>query len=279
VKIRNPKAEGRKKSEARNPKSEKPSRAGADRPPGYFGFRASAFFRVSDFGLRISALLLISLAMQFSLAAATNLPSEDPIPPLRPPRGEIAPTFWEQHGVWVIITGVIVLGAVAFAAWWLMRPKPAALEPPDVEACKTLESLRQKPEDGALLSQISHTLRHYVSVAFALPPGEMTTSDFCRAINEQGRLGDELSSKLGDFLRSCDQRKFAPPGFVASRVPPAVEDGILPPGQGSAPPVGAVPQALKLIELAEARRAQLPPAAEPGLPPQGSRAYRGVSKG
>jgi hypothetical protein len=309
--IRNPKAEGRKKSEIRTPKSETRSKVSADGTAPYFGFRPSAFFRISDFGLRISVLTLLLLAAYCTFAATTNLPSEEPIPRLRPPRGEIAPTFWEQNGMWIIAVAVVVLGAVAFAVWWLTRPKPALPVPPDVQASKALESLRQEPEDGAVLSQISQLLRHYVVAAFALPPGEMTTADFCRSIAEQGRLGEELSAELGDFLRSCDQRKFAPPSQVAARILPAVEGGILPPGSASespdaqttstplppgrmpgstagrmpaataqdgAPTVGAVAQALKLIELAEARRAQLPPAPESTPAPHGPRAYRGAAK-
>jgi hypothetical protein len=55
---RNPKAEGRKKSEARSPKSEVTSFAGSmqagesNSPGAGFGLRISGFFRTSDFGLR-----------------------------------------------------------------------------------------------------------------------------------------------------------------------------------------------------------------------------------
>jgi hypothetical protein len=251
---------------------------------------------------------LFSAALSF---AATNLPSEEPIPALHPARGEIAPTYWEQNGFWIITAGVILLGALAVAAWWLMRPKPPMIVPPDVQARSALESLRHKLEDGAVLSKVSQIMRHYVSAAFALPPGEMTTTDFCRAVSEQGRLGDELSCKLGDFLRSCDQRKFAPPSPVVAGIVPAEEGGILPPVAGPTfadvqpaakpnPPggklgakaggtpaatrlggatrSGAVAQALKLVELAEARRAQLPVAPDTAAPPQGPRAYRGAAK-
>jgi hypothetical protein len=210
------------------------------------------------------------------------------------------------------VLSVVVLGVIGVAAWWLRRPKPALAVPPAEEARKAIEWLRGQPEDGAALSQISQILRHYVGAAFALPPGEMTTADFCLAIAEQGRLGSDLSSRLGDFLRACDQRKFAPPGNVGAGVLPAAGSGILPPGapsdgadlkviptsippggipestagklpaaiaQGSPPRFDAVTQALQLIELAEARRAQLPPVAETHQSSQGARAYRGASKG
>jgi len=108
------------------------------------------------------------------------------------------------------------------------------------------------------LSRISQILRRYVGAAFALPPGEMTTADFCRAIAGHERLGAELSATLGDFLRRCDERKFAP---AAPR-----------------PSLGAAAQALKIVELAEVRRAQLRQADEAQAAPQPARAYRGRSK-
>jgi hypothetical protein len=312
MEIRNPKAEGRRKPEARSPKPEMALGADAARAGSLFGFRPSAFCRPSDFGLRISLPLLSLFLPTASFAAATNAPGEDALLKLRPPRGEIPPTFWERDGVWIIAAVVVLLVVIALGVWWLTRPKPTVPVPPDVQARKALEPLRQKAEDGAVLSQVSQILRHYVSAAFALPPGEMTTADFCRAIADQGRLGDDLSASLSDFLRKCDERKFAPPHPVAGGRLPAVEGGILPPGaapessiataiatvippgkmpgspagkmpaataQGGAPGLDAVTEAFKLIELAEARRAQLPPF-EPARPaPQAPQAYRGASKG
>ena len=209
--------------------------------------------------------LLVILVSSFSLLlfsslplAAANFPAPDDLPPLRPPRGEIPPTFWEQNRPWVTIGGALLLGLAGTAVWWLRRPRPAVIVPPEVQARQALEPLREQPEDGAVLSRISQTLRRYVGAAFGLPPGEMTTADFCRAIAGHERLGTELSATLGDFLRSCDERKFAPPAPM--------------------PALGAAARALKLVELAEARRAQLRQAdqAQPAPPP--ARAYRGRPK-
>jgi hypothetical protein len=97
--------------------------------------------------------------------------------------------------------------------------------------------LRQKAEDGALLSQVSQILRHYVVAAFNLPPEELTTAEICRAVAGLEKIGPELSAALGEFLRQCDERKFSPPT--------------------PAPPLGAVAEALKLIDQAQARLASL----------------------
>jgi hypothetical protein len=284
MKIRKPKSEGRKKAEIRSSKVEMPTCTAPDCEPSVtisnwrntcgplpppsqkisgltltpFGFRVSAFFRPSDFGLRISALLLSLLALQATVSAVTNLPPADALPKLRPPRGEIAPTFWEQNGLWVILGGILLLGLVAAAVWWLIRPRPAVVVPPEVVARQALEPLRRQAEDGKVLSQVSQILRRYVGAAFGLPQGEMTTNDFCRAIADQGRVGPELSASLGDFLRKCDERKFAP--------------------SAPAPALGAVEQASKLLELTEARRAQLPQPDPSHSAPQPPRAYRGASK-
>jgi hypothetical protein len=177
------------------------------------------------------------LAAQLVLAADTNSLTPDAIPPLRPPHAEIPPTFWDQYSLWVILFGVLLLALVCAAVWLLTRPKPPVIVPPEVRARQALEPLRQQPEDGALLSRVSQILRHYVAAAFDLPPGELTTGEFCRAIAGHARLGPELSATLSEFLRECDQRKFSP--------------------TAPAQPFSAVTLAIKLIDQAQARRLTL----------------------
>jgi hypothetical protein len=242
VKIRNPKSEIRRKSEGRNPKG----LPAHDRHSG-FGFRISGFLRISDFGLRIWLRALLVLAAQLSFGAATNSPAPDDIPPLRPAHGEMPPTFWEQHGLWVVLGGVALLALAGAGVWLLVRPKPPVAVAPEEQARRALEPLREKPEDGALLSRVSQVLRHYVTTAFNLPPEELTTAEFRRAIAGQDQIGPELSAALGEFLRQCDQRKFSPPAKPE-------------------PPLGAVAQALKLIEQAQARCASLAPSGDHPTP-------------
>jgi hypothetical protein len=230
---------GNPKSEIRNPKAEGENGCGA-RFTSAFGFRISAFLRASDFGFRILALGFSLLVAQPSFAAATNNPTNGDIPLLRPPYPEMAPTFWEQHGVGVVVCVALFLALVGVAIWFLTRPKPPVVVPPEVLARKTLEPLAQRPEDGALLSQVSQILRHYVSAAFNLPPIELTTAEFCRTIAGHEQVGSELSAALSEFLHQCDQRKFSPPS--------------------PAPPLSVVTHALQLIDQAQARRIALAPA-------------------
>jgi hypothetical protein len=249
VKVRKPKSEIRRKAEDRRPKDEDrgvcgtwpfaevATRQGTDRWRCLFGFRTSGFLRLSVFGFRFLIAAISRLAARPLFAAATNTPANDEIPPLRPPHAEIPATFWDQYGVWVILAGILVMALVGAAIWFFTRPKPPAVVPVEVLARKALEPLRLQPEDGALLSRVSQVLRHYVAAAFNLPPGELTTAEFCGAMAGHPLIGPELSAALGAFLRLCDQDKFSPPAPV--------------------PPLSAVAQALKLIDQAQARRLAL----------------------
>ena len=246
MKGRNPKAETRRpKTEGQRYRVRLSSAAAAGKSASctklVFGPRTSAFLRPSDFGLRVSASALCILGLALSLPAA-DLPLPDQIPPLRPPHGELPPTFWEQHTWLIVICGVVLLALVCAAAWLLTRRKPPVAVPPEVQARQALEPLRQTPEDGALLSRVSQILHHYLAAAFDLPPEELTTAELCRAIESHARIGPELSAAISQFLRLCDQDKFSPPSPT--------------------PPLRAVNQALKLVEQAQARLAGLAQAAE-----------------
>ncbi len=209
--------------------------------------------RFGKFPSRITRMnpgLLIAgrLAVAANLLANLPPPKKDEIPPLRPPRGELPPGFWEQHGLWVIVLSVLALAALGAILWWFLRPKPPIIIPPATQARQTLAPLAGQPEDGALLSRVSQVLQHYVLAAFRLPAEELTTAEFCQVIRSHEQIGSELSQATGEFLKQCDEQKFAPR-------PPR-------------PALGAVGQALKLIDLAEARRAALEQAAASAQPPR-----------
>jgi hypothetical protein len=183
-----------------------------------------------------------SLAFRISCSAA-ELPLDEPIPPLRPPRGPLPPTFWEAWVGWVIGGGALFFILLAGLIWLLVRAKAPLIIPPEAQARNALGALRGQPESGLLLSRVSQIVRAYFSAAFALPAGELTTSELCRAIEERQEISVQLKGEVSDFLRSCDERKFSPT--------PA-----------PAPIIGAVIRADKLIETAEAQRAELQAAAQ-----------------
>lgn len=162
----------------------------------------------------------------------------DKIPKLAPPYPELPPTFWEQHGNAIIISGIFLVALVAVGLWLCLRKKPVAIVPAEVQARSELKALQALPEDGAVLSKTSQALRRYFIAAFALPPGEYTTAEFCRIVSGHEKIGAELSSSVVALLRSCDENKFSPM---------------------STTPLGAAARALELIERGEALRQ--PPAA------------------
>jgi hypothetical protein len=180
--------------------------------------------------------LLMLWCSQFptSALAATNLISTNEIPPLRPPRSELAPTYWEQHGAWPFVLGGVGLLVVGALIWLLLRPRPSASVPPVIAAHKALEPLANQPENGIILSRISQVVRRYFSAAFALSPGELTTAEFSRELEERQNVGAALSTAVNAFLRECDRRKFGP------NPPPT--------------PLGAAGLAARLIDQAEERR-------------------------
>ena len=188
----------------------------------------------------------VGMVCTAAMAAETNLIDPDAIPPLRPAHGEIPASFWEQHGGWVIAGGVVLVLLMAAAVWWLARPKPAVIVPPEQQARQDLEALRQQPETGELLTRVSRSVHRYFAAAFHLAPGEFTTGEFCRELEQSSQVGPELASAVSRFLRQCDQRKFSPP------VP--------------APPLSAVNDALGLVDRAQTRVAALakPPPEDAG---------------
>jgi hypothetical protein len=173
------------------------------------------------------------------LFAAFNVSSQisNGLPKLAPPLPELPPTFWAQHSAAVLVLAIVALAISAIIGVLALRPKAAVVVPPEVEARRALEALSSRAEDGAVLSQVSQTLRRYFIAVFALPPGEYTTAEFCRTVSAREEIGAELATGVSDFLRACDERKF-------SSMPPASS-------------AGAAARALELVGQAEIRRAQL----------------------
>jgi hypothetical protein len=172
-----------------------------------------------------------------AVAADTN-----DIPPLRPPRGEIGLTYWQQHG-W-LCAGIAAAALATFAcvillARWLMRARPAGGRPPEIVACEALERLRDRPEDGVLASEVSRIVRTYLRSLLRLAPGELTSVEFRALMQQYPQLEADLVSATTDFLRRCDEQKFAPAPLPLSGT-------------------GAVVGGLRLVGKFETRRRQSP---------------------
>ncbi len=192
---------------------------------------------------RIGALFALFVSLCGIFFQIATLAAEEEAELLRPPRGELRPAFWSQYGWWVALAAVVGAGAVVVWMKWVRRPKLVVVTPPEALACSAFESLRGRTEDGALVAEVSRVFRRYVGFAFNLPPDELTTGELHQALKSDARAGPDLIAAILEFLRRCDEWKFA-------RVPTTA-------------PTGVVQRALDLLEKSEAHRAQAKPPALP----------------
>jgi hypothetical protein len=230
---------------------EKPSCSAV--PSGLVGFASVSgvetpgYFRVVPSGLKSRRVavwlldrILPAVALILLLAASSARAQDDTneVPQILPPHAELPPTFWEQHGVVVIVVGMTLLALLGLTIWLRTRPKPPVMIPPEVQAREALAALPIAASEGERLSQVSRIMRHYVQQAFELPRAELNTTEFCLLVAEHPAIGPRLAGALVEFLRESDRRKFSPePGTPAA--------------------VDAVTRALGIIEQAEGRRATL----------------------
>jgi hypothetical protein len=180
----------------------------------------------------------------FALWPATLLAATNDIPPLRPPRGEISAPTWNEQGWLASVAFIVVLSLLALCLRWLMRSRPPQTAPPEIVACQALERLRERPEDAPLAVEVSGIVRAYLRSVLKLPPEELTTAELQKTLEAYPLLDADLASATAEFLRYCDQVKFAP----------------APPGASS----GAVVGALRLVGKFETRRRQAIVEGQPG---------------
>ncbi len=174
---------------------------------------------------------LLAMFLCLSARAATN-----DIPVLRPPRGEMTSSFWLQYGWLCILAGVTALVLLTLGLRSLLRPHARPAQPFEMTVCQNLERLRERRQDGTLVSEVSRILREYLHYALELPPDELTTTEFREALRAHPLMSMELATQTVDFLAHCDRLKFAP-----------AQDG---------PPLDSVSGALKLIGRIETNRRQ-----------------------
>lgn len=151
---------------------------------------------------------LLALALPGLALALTNAPEEEL--QLRPPLSEVPPTFWEANAPYVAGAAAAAVAGVSAAVFFFTRPRRKREIPPAVLARTELEALRNEPENGVILSRISHTVRSYLQAAFQLGGGELMTTEVARALDQRPEVGKELAHAAREFLQDCDVRKFAP---------------------------------------------------------------------
>jgi hypothetical protein len=91
--------------------------------------------------------------------------------------------------------------------------------PPEEAARHDLQALKNHPGDPQLLTKVTHVIRRYLARSFGLPPDEMTTSEFCRALEQQPKAGSALAERAAHALRAWDEQKFSPAPSTATTDP------------------------------------------------------------
>ncbi|MDB6122312.1 MAG: hypothetical protein JWQ71_1305 [Pedosphaera sp.] len=179
------------------------------------------------------------LAISFGFISYSVLAAEeDAATLLRPPRGELHPSVWEQYGWLVGSAAILVLIMVALWIAWLRRSKPTPAVSAAALARRDLEVLRGRSEDDSVVTHVSRILRQYIISAFYLPRAELTTAELFKLLPSRPQTSATLTAAIHNFLRQCDERKFSP-------TPPI-------------PQAGVVDKALELVEHIEAHQRQAP---------------------
>ena len=187
----------------------------------------------SEFVSAISLGLCVCLSLILHPASALAQPHSG----LLPPRGEISPTFWEQHAWLVILITFFIVLALTALLILLTRPKQNEIVPPEIAARRALQARLNRPADGVLIMEVSRIFRRYLVFSFNLPPDELTTAELNRALQSLPSAEPALAAEIGDFLRRCDEDKFSPPAL-----PPRCD---------------VATRALTLLEKIETRRRQV----------------------
>jgi hypothetical protein len=126
--------------------------------------------------------------------------------------GLIPLTFWEQHGLQVIVAAVAVVILVGLLTWLLLRKKAKPALTPLERARQELaaaHALLVTGQDKAFAVAVSGAVRHYLENAYRMPAPERTTEEFLQEAARHDWLRGELTVLLRRFLELCDLAKFA----------------------------------------------------------------------
>jgi hypothetical protein len=172
--------------------------------------------------MKVNSPILALVRSCITLALCSIPAFAQPPPALRPPRGEIGPTFWEQYEPLVIIAALAAFILAVVLTVLFMLPKHNPAESPLGATRRGLAARQNRTEDGALIMEVSQIFRGYVIFAFELPSGELTTAELAQSLQSLQKTDPALTTAIVDFFRRCDEDKFSPPALpphanVASR--------------------------------------------------------------
>ena len=138
------------------------------------------------------------------LAALTAAPEK--IPDLKPARGAIPPTLWEEHGWALSFLGLIAIVLIIVIVHRLRQPKPVIVPTPADIARRALAELRSKADAARVNTEVAGTLRRFLITKFRLAGPGLTADEIAAHLP----MDESLAAELHLFLHHCDVANFAP---------------------------------------------------------------------
>lgn len=167
------------------------------------------------------------------LAAIKIVP--EPIPDLKPPRGEIPPGLWEEQGTLILILaalGCVILAAV-IQRW--RTPRPVITPSPAEIARAQLDRLSAEAPADALAGS-ARILRAFIVEKCALPGPGLTADEIAASLTSV----PEIAGQIYGFLGDCERAQFAP-------------RAVAPPPEAAIDPEAAIEAARGFIDALERR--------------------------
>ncbi|MBC2603712.1 hypothetical protein [Puniceicoccus vermicola] len=134
---------------------------------------------------------------------------------LRPIRGPIVPSFWEENGIWAIpaIVGAALLLLILTILIWKFANRKKLLTPKqryDQEVGE-METLLTEGHAEEVPARLSRVLREYIEASTGIRAPEQTTEEFLANAAEasENRIPPEAIEELGSFLALMDEAKYA----------------------------------------------------------------------
>jgi hypothetical protein len=121
-------------------------------------------------------------------------------------------TFWEQHGLQIILGGVAGILVIAGVLSIVLRKKPQRVFTAYERALQELaiaKNLHAAGQDKNFAIAASDAVRRYLENAYRMPAPERTTEEFLQEAARHAWLQGELTELLKQFLQFCDLAKFA----------------------------------------------------------------------
>lgn len=127
-----------------------------------------------------------------------------------PPKGELAPSIWEDYG-WLGTLAILIIAIVlVFVARKRVPTAPPSCSP-ETMVRQRLARLPCRPATPEDALGISRALRDYLNALFYIPSGALTTEELLPVLRRQHDLSPKLVADTQAILILCDQITFGAP--------------------------------------------------------------------